>query len=806
MLQIPTKNLTLDSKAEKFIKQFPGTLFAYIPDNNDKLPVIHSEILDLERQKEGYGIFFTVNGFHSGRRTSENLTNFNGFFCDIDYPDKINRTKEAIHEYKQDLTLELFDSGCLPTYIIETKNGLHVYWLFSKPIYLNDLNPDQQERLRVMYRDVEEAILRKFDGDPGAKDSARVLRVPGTIHQKDPNDFFEIKIIHTSQEERFTFTELQNIFLKKEAPDTWATVNGENPISEEVKEDIEKVFPKLERTSYKQLLSRTPGSVPEGMRNKALLVAAYACKESGWDINKTFNQFPDFHGLSLREIRKTIASAYEHSYDFGYNNEVMQAIVTPEERVQLSKVTSKVLSKSTKVQRESGNEEQKQKYLTYEFIIAERHPNIKYKTRGDFYDYKDGVYSPVQVDDFRSVILNEMLKDGLTNYRKISSVSDKIACFKSIDGRTFTHEDENPNQNVINLKNGLLDISTYTLYTHSPEYLSTSQIPVSFDQTAKCPQWRAFVNDIMEGDQDQVKLLQQIAGYSLTTSMALAKAFIFFGSGANGKSLFTRVLSKVVGQQNVSTVSLTSINKQFGLTGIIGKKLNLIDEISGNYFESNIIKALISGEKLSADVKYRPEPIEFIPTSKLIFSVNDLPKINDTTPGLYRRFIIIPFNKSYLNNPDINLEHKLSSELPGILNWAIEGLKSLREEGHFNETHKNHEMMGIFKMDNSPLTEFISSNYEPAPIGSESMYSVPMNQLYQEYKSYCIQSGYKCKSLANISREILHNTMQGWTFNKSRANGHVYITGLRRTETVTGNTIVYKESRNEFPIQNYPGY
>lgn len=799
---IPNKNLTLEPKAQKFLESFPGTLYAYIPDHNDKLPVIHSEELNLERQKEGFGIFFTVNGFCDGRRTGETLTNLNGFFCDIDYPNKLDRTPDNIHNYKQDLLAELYDGGCLPTYIVETKNGLHVYWIFKSPIYLKDLNEEQRERLKVLYRDIEEAILKRFDGDPAAKDAARVLRVPGTIHQKDPNDIFEVKLIHASGEERYTFSELQNIFLKKEAPDTWATVNGENPISEEVKVDIEKLYPKLKRPSYEKLLSKLPGSVPEGFRNKALLVAAYACKEAGWKLEDTFNHFDQFHGLSLREIRKTIRSAYEHQYDFGYNNEVMQAIVTPEERTELSKVTSKVLSKSTKEKRVNGNEEQKQKYLTYEFIVAERQPYLKYKTRGDFYNYSQGVYSPLHQDDVRSIILNEMLKDGLTNYRKVSAVSDKIACLKSLDGRTFTHEDENPNQNIINLQNGLLDINTYQLVGHTPDYLSTSQIPVSFDQTAVCPTWNFFVNDIMDGDKEQVKLLQQIAGYSLTTSMALAKAFIFFGAGANGKSLFTRILSKVVGQQNVSTVNLNSINKQFGLTGIIGKKINLIDEISGNYFESNTIKALISGEKLSADVKYRPEPIEFIPTSKLIFSVNELPKINDTTPGLYRRFIIIPFNRSYITNPDVSLESKLSAELPGILNWCIEGLRSLREQGHFNETEKNHEMMGIFKSDNSPLTEFLQAHYEPAPEGQEYLYTVKVSDLYHEYKNYCMESGYKSKSLANFSREILHNTISGWKFSKDKTNAGTVICGLRRITTIVGDQIVYREATGI--VSNYP--
>ena len=127
----------------------------------------------------------------------------------------------------------------------------------------------------------------------------------------------------------------------------------------------------------------------------------------------------------------------------------------------------------------------------------------------------------------------------------------------------------------------------------------------------------------MGGDETQKRLLQQIAGYILTTDTAYAKAFIFHGHGSNGKSMLARVFAKIVGDKNTSAVNLTTLNKQFGLAGIIGKRLNIIDEISGNYFESNIIKGIISGERISADIKYRPEPIEFIPIVKLVFSVNE---------------------------------------------------------------------------------------------------------------------------------------------------------------------------------------
>lgn len=791
MLQLTEKNLTITKKTEKFLSLFPQKIFAYIPDHSDKLPIIHSEILDLNRQAEGYGIFFTVNGFCDGKRTNETLTNVNAFFADIDYPDKQNRTPEAVNAYKNDILMELYDCGIIPTAIVATKNGFHIYWVLATPLFLDQLNPEQQEKMRTQYRAIEEGIIKKFDGDPGAKDMARVLRVPGTYHQKDPNDPFMVKIVHYSEENLYKFSELRDFFMKKEAPDGWAVANGENPINEEVKEKIEKSYPKMDRPSYKALFSKKEGTVPEGMRNKALLIAAHAAKEAGWKFEDTCTHFVEFHGLGLREIRKTIRSAYEHPYDFGYNNEVMNAIVTVEERAELSRHTSKALSIATKETRARTNDQQKQKYQTYEYIIAERFPNLKYKNRGDFYDYSNGLYRSLQAEEVRSKILAEMFRDGLLNYRKVSSVNDKLACFKSLDGRTFNHEDENPNPNIINLKNGLLNIQTYEVIPHTPQYLSTSQIAVEYERGSGAPMWFKFINDITNGDVKQAYLLRQIAGYCLTNDTRYAKAFIFYGTGANGKSLFSRIIARIVGKENVSSLNLGTITKQFGLTGLIGKKMNIIDEISGNYFESNIIKNLISGEKMAAEVKFRPEPIEFTPIAKIIFSVNELPKINDTTPGLYRRFIIIPFDRSFLLDPDLDLETKLCSELPGILNWCVEGLKSLRQDGRFMETEKNIESMRNFKIENSPVLEFLSNNYEPVQGDERFKYGIKLSELYPQYRSHCVENGYKAKSAVNFGRELLHTILTGWKITMDKDDGIIKVYGLRRLRGLGGEMLKY---------------
>lgn len=789
------KSLEISSKAKEFLKLFPATLYTYIPDYNQDKPTIHSEVLDLERQREGYGIYFSINGFFGGKRDSQHLRNVNAFFADIDYPDKTNRTSETIRLFKNELIMELTELDLIPTAIVETKNGLHVYWVFEKPIMLDELSEADREKLLISYRQVEESILRQFDGDPNAKDLSRVLRVPETLHQKDPNDPFKCKILHFNSEMVYSFYDLRAKFLAIPPADSWAEVNTElNKLSDEVLAQVEKEYPKLERPSYKRLLDKN-GDIPEGMRNQALLVAANACKASGWSLEQTYEYFTEFHGLSIREIRKTIRSAFDHKYDFGYNNDLMAQIVPGEERQKLAEITSKVLGETSKEKIQINNTFQKEAFLTYETIVAKDRPHLKYKMRGDFYDYKDGVYVPMQTEEVRSMFLRKMLEDGLTNYRKVANVNDKIACFKSLPGRTFYHIDENPDPNILNFKNGLLDIRTYELKPHDPEYLSTNQIPVFFNPQAKAHKWEKFLEDIMEGDQGQIKLLQQIAGYCLTTDTSFAKAFVFFGTGGNGKSLFTRVISKLVGTQNVSHLNLTDISRQFGLTGLVNRKINVIDEISGNYFESNTIKNIISGEPMMIDVKFRPEPLEFTPIAKIIFSVNELPKINDTTPGLYRRFIIVPFNRSFTKNPDLQLEQKLDEELTGILNWAIEGLKSLRAEGRFNETEINSNILKAFKMENSPLLEMLEHYYEPAEGEDAENFALPVGEMYQNYRNYCISSGYKPKSMANFLRELTNAQYEGWNLRKIDRNRKIHVKGLKKILDLSGTPVMHPADR-----------
>jgi putative DNA primase/helicase len=781
------------SKQQEFINLFPNTVFTAIPEGGDvnSGEVIHSSVVDFELNKKGYGLFFSVNGFSEETRRQDYLTNLNAVFCDIDFP-KTKKDKTDVESFKNDVIKELstFDLSLIPTAIVKTKNGLHVYWVLDQPIKLMDI-PKEDDRTKLLqrWRTVIERVIARFNADPQAKDVTRVLRIPETLHLKDPTDPYLCSLFFFQPDNNYTLEQLEKGFLTPLPPDAWAVANSDQELSKEVKEKISFNYPKLSRPSYKQLMDLSK-PLPEGTRNQTLLILAAACKEEGWPQEKTLEYFTEFHGLGIREIQRTINSAYYHNYDFGFNNEVIKPLVTPEERGRLSEITSQILSKQSKDYLTKERSKTKEQFYIFETIIAMKYPHLKYKLNSNaFYDYNPerGLYVRYEEEAINSLVLSEMLAEGLKEYRKLSCVKDKIACFKSLPGKVFSHKQENPDKNIINVKNGLFDISTFTLRSHTPDYISTTQIPIEYSSDAKCPQWQQFLHEVTNGDKEQIRLLRQICGYCLTSDVEFHKAFILYGTGRNGKGTFSKVLSKIVGEENTSNIDLNTLNKQFGLTGIIGKKLNIIDEISGNYFESDVIKKIISGQRMSADIKYQKLPTEFDPIAKVVFSVNELPKINDTTPGLYERFILIPFTRHF-TNPDLHLIGKLTSELPGILNDSIEALKDLRECGQFNETKKNIELLNEFKSENSPILEFLRSKYTPALDDEERVkYRQDGMEMYRAYGEYCRLYGYKQKNYANFMKELMHTFATDFkSLAKAfdRDDGRMFVVGLKPLATL----------------------
>ncbi len=242
--------------------------------------------------------------------------------------------------------------------------------------------------------------------------------------------------------------------------------------------------------------------------------------------------------------------------------------------------------------------------------------------------------------------------------------------------------------NILNVRNGLLNIETGEFLPHNPAYLSMTQLPVTYDLKATCPNIMKFLTTTL--DSAQLRVVVRLFGYLLLRSARYEKAFMLNGEGGNGKSVFIKLLVALVGKDKTSNVSLQELTTdRFASSKLYGKMLNVFADLrSDRITDSGYFKVLVSGDRIMAQRKHQ-EPFEFENTAKLVFSANQIPETDDKSHAYFRRWVIIPFNRTFEGVArDEQLIDKLTTEneLSGLLNVALVGLKRLKEERGFDDT------------------------------------------------------------------------------------------------------------------------
>lgn len=288
----------------------------------------------------------------------------------------------------------------------------------------------------------------------------------------------------------------------------------------------------------------------------------------------------------------------------------------------------------------------------------------------------------------------------------------------------------------LNCTNGMLDISSRQLLPHDRKYNSTIQIPSAYEPQATCPAWTKYLSELFPNCPGKIKTLQEFTGYALYPKNFIHKALFNIGAGSNGKSLFVNIISGLFGSKNISSVELHQMGNRFLLAELQHKALNICSEMdSQRKAQVNVFKQIVSGDTIQADIKNR-NPISFRPTCKLIFNMNEPPVITDRTFGFSRRIIVIQFDQKFEGeNEDIFLEDKLIKELPGILNWCLDGLNDVLTNKRIHECEESHKEKEAFLMALNPVKQFVedccSIDYNA---------TITKQDLYLAYKHFCEES------------------------------------------------------------------
>jgi len=346
---------------------------------------------------------------------------------------------------------------------------------------------------------------------------------------------------------------------------------------------------------------------------------------------------------------------------------------------------------------------------------------------------------------------------------------------------------------LLNVGNGILDLKTGVLGPHDPRAMMSQITRVNYNPEAKCPRWMKFLDEIMLGDEDTIKTLQQWMGYNLTGSMSLELVAIYFGTGANGKSVFINTMARVAGDYSVAAsrsllVEAPRSNANAPRSDIIatvGKRMAEINETQDrDVLDENTVKGLASPDKISARDLHEKQ-MQFMPTAKISLRTQHLPIIKGTDEGIWRRLLPIEFKASFVGRENVNLTAELWKESEGILAWAVRGAMDLYAPENLNESgapesiytslavkrtrdtyRKESDLLGQF-LDEYEFTSVRA--YDEAGASEKLNMRTDIGQIYMSFKSWCDATGIQIWSQNTLGRRLNERGA-----GRVRTNGRTY--------------------------------
>lgn len=348
-------------------------------------------------------------------------------------------------------------------------------------------------------------------------------------------------------------------------------------------------------------------------------------------------------------------------------------------------------------------------------------------------------------------ILTQRMPDVLEMpIKKRREILDNLKSLCWIKSEDFNREDG------LTFENGFLSTKTLDFFPHDKKRLSTILIDYKYEPDSKTVLWEKSLDEIFDNNSSKKNCLQEFFGYCLSKETNLKRALWLIGESDTGKSVILDTLTNLLWKENVSALPLKYFDDGQHI-GILQNKLANISTETDPRVENyeTQFKIITSGERLIANPKYLPQ-YHFYPFCKIVMAANRLPRIDDKSNAIYNRLLLIRCDKIFeIEKQDTKLAEKLKEELPGILNWAIAGLKRLRERGHFVKDQEMISLLEDLKLENNPVLQWANENIAVSP-GKE----LEKGEVYLKYTAWAKENGYVHLGLAKFSSyfwEIFRN-------------------------------------------------
>ncbi|HAV3281118.1 phage/plasmid primase, P4 family [Acinetobacter baumannii] len=303
---------------------------------------------------------------------------------------------------------------------------------------------------------------------------------------------------------------------------------------------------------------------------------------------------------------------------------------------------------------------------------------------------------------------------------------------------------------LLGCANGAVNLRDGELVKPNQELLITYSTGVDYNPKAKCPLFEKTVLDAFFGDEEMSNFFRRLMGYAILGNPVENLMIIPFGDGANGKSTVFTTISKALGDYSTTTPAETFLGDAKSSAGgaredilrLLGSRFVYVGEPEENKeLKENLVKTITGGEKLSARGLYSRHTVEFTPTWTVVMPTNHKPIIKGSDHGIWRRLMMVPFERNYDKDKtlvkDPFLASKLANELPGVLAWLVRGAIEYQQEG-LNPPEKTKRARDEYRDEMDLLKDWIS---ECCEVGDPETVSELSSKLWESWQEYASKKG-----------------------------------------------------------------
>jgi P4 family phage/plasmid primase-like protien len=648
-----------------------------------------------------------------------------------------------------------------PSVVVNSGNGVHLYWLLEEPFAIDDAgdpppvfvewvdgkngkrrprkyieDADSKERLyldvranvpdrspkALLVQDVLSSIAAAIGGDH-TQDLSRLLRVPGSLNRKDERNGRTpvlCELVKCDASNRYSFVHFSKL--------------AENSPSRAHRKQIRslplpscKPLSPTKRDKLNDLVTKC-AAAPVGGRSEADWNLVCTAIEKGWPKAEVWQAVAAVGKFSERGeeyFELTWSKAAEHT------REQLFRKAAAEQR-------GNGLSGSPPEGEDGGEDEGGDLGLvvTVARLIGETE-RFAQDEGGKLYRYSGGVYRTRGEAFVRSRV--KALCQELNRPAEWSShVANEVVEFIRVDSPLLW---ERPPADVINVKNGLLNVATRELDDHSPDHLSPVQLPVAYDPTAACPKIDKFIGEVFP--EDATTLAYEIPAWLMTPDTSIQKAVLLIGSGGNGKSRYLRMVEAFLGTNNVSNLSLHRLESdRFACARLYGKLANICPDLPTEHLAgTSVFKAITGGDPVTGEYKFK-DSFDFVAFCRLVFSANSPPRAHDASEGFFDRWLVVPFERRFrgeggeIRSEQLDAMLSEPEEQSGLLNRTLDVLGGLRSVGRFTESDSLIRAFSEFHATTDPLSVWLDSHTVEGP-----GLVTPKRNLITAFGSYCEQHG-----------------------------------------------------------------